>query len=323
MQATAAALAELGVAVQSIEGDEIDSAARPDVVHGFGLQAAQIRMLQERMIPVAISPIYLPRAYGRIVARSQGRSQYRRSLVRHGASFIGTSLRLRQSWKPGLSEAFSAADVLLPNSLGEARALRRDLRISTPIRVVPNGVDARGFRLPEAAQPRESVLYVGRIEPHKNQLSLIRALRGTGMSLKLVGPTHPHHEEYAELCLRAAHGQPVEFISELAHPELAHLYQAARVHAMPSLFETTGLASLEAALCGAAIVTTSAGWAREYFGAGAEYCSPASLHSIRAAVRRAWDRGPDGALRERILSNYTWEHVGRATRDAYDWLLSR
>ena len=48
------------------------------------------------------------------------------------------------------------------------------------------------------------VAYVGRIEPHKNQLGLIRELHGTGVELMIVGDEHPHHPEYVARCRREA-----------------------------------------------------------------------------------------------------------------------
>jgi glycosyltransferase involved in cell wall biosynthesis len=179
---------------------------------------------------------------------------------------------------------------------------------------VPNGADAELFTL-DSNSSRNGVLYVGRIEPHKNQLRLIRALRGTGTSLVIAGPAHPHHVRYVDQC-RAEAGPEVRFLGNVPHDRLPELYRSASVHAMPSMFETTGLTSLEAALCGCGVVSTSRGYVREYFDTLAHYCNPLDLNSIRAAVIAALD-DPRPALRERILSNFTWKHAALATRAAY------
>jgi glycosyltransferase involved in cell wall biosynthesis len=165
---------------------------------------------------------------------------------------------------------------------------------------------------------------VGRIEPHKNQLGLIEALRGAGLPLVIAGNDHPDHTEYAEACRRAGSGW-VRFVGPVPHgsPELADLYAGARVHVVASWFETTGLVSLEAALSGCSIVSTSRGHAREYLDRFATYCDPGRPDSVLAAVRQAWAAPPSPELRQRILDRYTWSHVAEATVAAYATLPPR
>ena len=220
---------------------------------------------------------------------------------------------LETSTKTALS--YESADLLLPNSEAEARTIISELGITTPTHVVPNAADAELFTPPERVA-RSGVLYVGRIEPHKNQLGLIRALRMTGIGLTIAGPPHPHHPQYFEACIAAA-GPDVVFTGALNPAELVPLYQQAQVHAMPSFFETTGLSSLEAALCECGVVTTDRGYAREYFDGHAYYCDPTSESSIRTAIATAIQR-PLTGMRERALERYTWPHAAAATVAAYE-----
>ena len=90
---------------------------------------------------------------------------------------------------------------------------------------------------------------------------------------------------------------------------------------MPSWFETTGLASLEAGLCGASIVSTDRGHAREYFGTMARYCDPSSPHSIRSAIEAALSTAQSDDLRKHIAGNFTWAHTAAKTVEAYEALL--
>ena len=73
---------------------------------------------------------------------------------------------------------------------------------------------------------------------------------------------------------------------------LASAYAAARVLALPSWFETPGLAALEAALAGCAVVVTPFGCTREYFGDRVEYARPDRPAEIGRAILRAWRDGP-------------------------------
>jgi glycosyltransferase involved in cell wall biosynthesis len=211
---------------------------------------------------------------------------------------------------------YESADLLLPNSHLEARDLIADLAVTTPIRVVPNAADPSRFRRQPSSRDRSGVLCVGRIEPRKNQLRLIEALRGTSVQVTIVGDDHPDHRAYADN-VRSAAGTHVRIIGHVSESDLVSLYQRARVHALPSEFETTGLVSLEAALCGCSIVTTSVGYAREYFRDFAWYCDPYDTASIRRAVLDALPAAEQPGLRQRILENYTWEHAAAATAAAY------
>jgi glycosyltransferase involved in cell wall biosynthesis len=331
IEKTAGALAAAGLHVRC-DYSERPELSSVDVVHGFGLSPSEIRLCHRHRVPVALSTIYWDRSYR---AEGQGGRPSARALAGRAARavrFAGSALRGRSelvehslevsAHERALATSYESADLLLPNAAGEGESIRRDLGVTTPMIPVPNGVDP-GFAAP--APPfadREYVLFVGRIDPHKNQLGAIRALRPTGIPLVLAGDDHPHHGDYARQC-RDEGGDAVTFTGPVPHDSarLGELYRGARVHLLPSWFETTGLVSLEAALAGCSVVTTSRGHAREYLGDLAWYCDPRAPVSIEEAVRLAWKNPPDPALRQRVLDRYTWDHVAEATGAAYRSLL--
>ena len=102
-----------------------------------------------------------------------------------------------------------------------------------------------------------------------------------------------------------------------ADADMANAYAAARTHALVSFYETPGLASLEAVLAGATIVATDRGSPREYFGDSAFYCQPTDLGSIKAALSAAYAAKPDPALKQRVLSEYSWARTAAATIEGY------
>ena len=322
---TSDALQRLGVPLRNSTDPDPDM-TDVDVVHGFGLNADEVQRCRSMGLRVALSTIYWGCDY-RI--KQPWRNQLRSlpSTVFRGARLSRAVLRghgevVRVCFTEARRElsmalAFAAADVLLPNTRGEAAALGRDLGVATPYIIVPNAASAGLFTPGERSfEARRRLLCVGRIEPHKNQLELIKAMDGTEIGLTIVGPAHPHHLEYFDECRRRGRGW-VEFLDSLPVSELAALYQSARVHVVPSWFETTGLVSLEAALSGCNIVTTERGYAREYLSDHAWYCDPSDSRSIREAVIAAWKSPPDTSLRTRILDNYTWDHTARATLEGY------
>lgn len=162
------------------------------------------------------------------------------------------------SWRRRLYEA---ADILLPNSQAEAEQLVRLFAIPfRKIRVVPNGFDLRyAAATPEAFRTHcgfnEFVLSCGRIEPRKNQLSLIRALKGSGLKLVLIGDAAPGCRDYYNAC-RSAADDNVTFLGPIRHDDPLHAsaYAAASCFALTSWYETPGLAALEAAATGTPLV---------------------------------------------------------------------
>ena len=160
------------------------------------------------------------------------------------------------------------------------------------------------------------VVCAARIEGIKNQLNLIKALNNTRFNLYLIGNAAPNQQDYYNECKRTAAAN-VFFINNIPQPKLVEYYSRAKVHVLPSWFETTGLSSLEAAAMGCNIVAGNRGDAKEYFDDRAFYCDPASPQSILAAVESAAGSSIDPALEQQIRTKFTWEQAALSTIRAY------
>jgi glycosyltransferase involved in cell wall biosynthesis len=281
-----------------------------------GLELA--RLARARRVPVVLSPIcwYEPRALAALEANPVRRLA---SLAAWGLRRIAPGV---PSWR---RELLQLADRVLPNSTSEATQLVRLFGARRErIRVVPNGVrPAVALAGPERFRLRYGtdafVLSVGRIEPRKNMLGLIQAALPLALPLVVIGEAPPGFEWYQEACRRAG-GQRVLWLGRLDHhdPLLASAYAAARVFALPSWFETPGLAALEAALAGCSVVVTPYGSSRDYFGDLVEYAHPHRVAEIRRALSKCWNDGPDPRLARLIASRYLWPKVAQITAEVYD-----
>jgi glycosyltransferase involved in cell wall biosynthesis len=320
-----------------------------DLVHIFNLVRPQDAMVQARhawrhRCPVALSTVYCDMwefdssartGIGGLIARRAGRDSIEL------AKAVGRAVRSRELhgglppllW-PGYQalqrELLARCDVLLPNSRSELRRIEQDLHLDISADryvTVPNGIDPVYYsseRLRGQSPPRHlaayegCVLCVGRVEGRKNQLSLIRALRGSPYRLVLAGSPAANQRAYVEdVRAEVARCPNVEWLGSVSEEEKRWLYHLARVHVLPSWMETTGLVSLEAAALGCALVVTPNGDTLEYFDGHASFCQPDDEGSIRVAVDAAHRAGPDSVLQRRILTDYTWDAAARASARGY------
>lgn len=298
----------------------VDRLANARLLHLFGMSREGLALAiaaKARGVPVVLSPIcwFEPAAFRCLPTPRARASAWASYLVRHASP-------RSPHWRRALLQT---ADAILPNSEREAAQLARLFGIEpAKFRVVPNGVDdrfsqARADQFEAQFGLRDFVLYVGRVEPRKNVLGLIEALRGGPFPLVVIGDTVPGFEHYGAAC-RARGAGFTRFIPSIEHqdPRLASAYAAARVLALPSWFETPGLAALEAALAGCRVVVTPLGCTREYFHDLVSYAHPRDPRCLRAAIEREMSRPRQPDLAKWVRNRYLWTHVARKTAEVYD-----
>lgn len=214
------------------------------------------------------------------------------------------------------------AKMILPNSIGEQKAMENLYHIQRPCVIVPNGINEKMFNNGAASFKDEFlVVCAARIEGIKNQLNLIKALNNTQFKLLLIGNASANQKAYYDQCKKIAAANVV-FTGRLSQKELSSYYRKAKVHVLPSWFETCGLSSLEAAAMGCNIVITDKGFTRNYFGKEAFYCDPQSPESIYNAVLSASKANSSWNLKERIIHEFTWTQAAKKTLQAYQMILS-
>lgn len=218
------------------------------------------------------------------------------------------------------------ADIILPNSKIEADMLARNFSIANDkFWVVPNGVDVRfAYADPDLFARKHGidnfVLYVARVMKRKNPLGVIKTCKDLHIPLVLIGDSNFGEEDYFLECRRLAKSSVnIKMIGSLPHDsaELSSAYAAAKVFALPSNFETPGLAALEAGLASCNIVITSQGCTKEYFREHAWYVDPWSFKDLKVKIKDAYEQPKSTKLKKLILRNYTWDTVARETMKAY------
>jgi len=334
---TAAFLEKLGVKVDIYTSSQKIDYSAYDILHGFNVirPADLISHFKKFKKPKLLSTIYVDYSEFELMGREGILSSVFKLIGNDNTEYLKTFMRrLRNGEKSfnieyclrghrgSLKKLIEHSNLLLPNSESEYKRLSKRYRIQKPYQVIPNAIDTSVFKKNYFSNETrsDSVISVARIDGIKNQLNLIRALRNTEFKLTLIGKPAPNHTKYYEQCQKEA-GSNTTFITELEQEELIQYYLKAKVHAMPSWFETTGLSSLEAAAMGCNLVISDRGDTTEYFGNNAFYAEPNDPQSIYKAVKMAAESPQNLSFREKIFTEYIWEKTAEKTLAAYNTCL--
>ena len=204
----------------------------------------------------------------------------------------------------------------------------RELR-SPPERttLLYGGADPARFA-PRPDEPREGVLFVGRLTPHKGVDRLLAALP-PGARLTVAGSTghdpHPPECHYPAELRRLAEGRDVRFVVPTPDAELPGLYRRARVAVLPSVHRTLygrthrvsellGLTLLEAMASGTPVVASGLGGIPEIVEDGVTgfLVPPGDVDTLRDRLAYLLDRPRvaeemGAAARECVLARFTWQ----------------
>jgi glycosyltransferase involved in cell wall biosynthesis len=305
-------------------GKLLGLAGNKDILHFIpspprSLPLRRLDRLRDRRPVLAVSPVYWS------------------SCTHHAVIAFNSHYKLRRIIKAGLKEALSHIapfitryeefDLLLPNSRVEAQLCSAHFRLkkTSLVRSVPNGIDpvprwAKDASAPTEVHEIEYILYPGVFTARKNQLGFIRAMREEDVGVVFMGGPLNDSESraYFDRCREEAPGSWL-FLGHVPHasPEFYGLMGNARVACLASSCETPGIALLEAACLGVRPAVTKEGSALEYFGQDAEYLNPLCGRSIRAAVQRAWHRGPLSDQSANNIRRLSWMNVGQGTLRHY------
>jgi glycosyltransferase involved in cell wall biosynthesis len=330
---TARELRNLGVVVDIYLANEKPDHSSYDLLHFFNIIRPDdiLPHITGTKTPFVVSTIFVDYSEYEKKAR-QGRSAILFKYLSPGlieyikvvARFLVNGEKIKSPYflfngqKRSVRKIAKSASILLPNSKSEYDRLSASYSIHTKYRIIPNGIDTKLFTplKSQALRDDRMILCVARIEGRKNQLNLIRALSNTPYRLILIGAMSTNQVNYYEQCKLAA-GPNIEFIDFLEQESLLDYYRKAKVHVLPSWFETTGLSSLEAAAMGCNIVITRKGDAFEYFREQAFYCDPESSESIFKAIDEAAKSEIPASLSSRVIDEYNWSIAAKKTKEAY------
>ncbi len=204
-------------------------------------------------------------------------------------------------------------------------------------KVIPNGVDVDRYRraVPIARwqDGTRNLLFVGRHEPRKGLLHLLKAyriLRKTGCHCRLlvVGSGPQEHEARRYVATRRLGG--VEFLGRVSDREKAQLFKTADVYVSPATGgESFGIVLLESLAAGTPIVCSDIHGYKGVVRRGREglLVPPGKPKAIAAAIAQLLN---DDELREEMADNgparaeeFSWERVTAKVDDYYGFVIRR
>ena len=205
-------------------------------------------------------------------------------------------------------------------------------------KVIPNGVDVERFQravpLTRWKDGTRNILFVGRFEPRKGVLELLRAyriLRKAGHEdtrLLLVGGGPQEREARRYVATRRLVG--VEFLGRVSDDERNQLFRTADVYVTPATGrESFGIVLLEAMAAGAPIVASDIHGYKGVVRRGREalLVPPKDPEELAAAIGRLLtDRELAAAMSEagpRRAEEFSWPRVTAKVDDYYGFVIRR
>lgn len=307
MQNTFSNLLEQGVDVSYF--DFYDKNVHYDLVHIFGLHYwhyNNVLLLKNKSYKIALSSIsYAP---GKL--RKEKLWSYIDPLMPVNTTF-------------GLNKKIlDLVDVVLPNSICEAKYLEEYHGVNkNKISVIPNGINLPNKNVnldlfTEQFGVTDYILCVGKIEPRKNQLLLIDAIKKTNLKCVFLGSAMltnvGYYQKFKDLIIddpRFIHIDYIEHNSEL----MSSLYANCKVHVLLGTNETPGLVNLEAGSFGANLIVWDCPPVKEYLKDFATYINKSNLSSLPSILENLIRLPKNHELSKFIIDNYAWSNVAART----------
>jgi glycosyltransferase involved in cell wall biosynthesis len=196
---------------------------------------------------------------------------------------------------------------------------------STPQPILPE--EARAHVKTKYGIEGDFILFVSTIEPRKNLPTLLAAyskLREsyqTTAQLIVAGHKGWLTEEVDQAMDKYKLHHQVCFLGSVPTAELAYLYHAARVFALPSFYEGFGLPPLEAMASGTPVIVSNVSSLPEVVGDAGLLLDPNDVDAWAVALQRVLT---DNALHAELsakglkrAANFSWERAARETLDVY------
>ena len=179
--------------------------------------------------------------------------------------------------------------------------------------------------------PDRYILALGTIEPRKNLIRLVDALRqlrrkDPSLSLVIVGSAGWLYQDFFQHVEKLDEPRAVLLSGFVPDTDLPGVITGASVYVLASLYEGFGLPILEAMACGTPVVCSNTSSLPELGGEAARYFDPMDAQAMAATIEGVLaDQALQEQMRElglRRAVQFSWERAARETLSVYQKLLA-
>lgn len=245
----------------------------------------------------------------------------------------------RLAWAAYQRRIVAASSALVATS-GQERDSVKKLFPQHPVAVIPNGVPFprtipnRGCR---SASDRANLLFMSRVHPVKNLLSLVQAWREVCSApsrqrwvLQIAGPDElDHTREVMVLVHSLGLESRVEFLGPVGENNKDRLLEAADLFVLPSFSENFGIVVAEALAYGLPVIASKGTPWSGLVEHGCGWWAEPTPGSLARALAEAIDLGNAErhciGLRGRDFAKvaFSWGGIGLSTMQLYEWVMGR
>lgn len=298
----------------------LDKGESPVLIHDHGIwghtNVAAWRVARSRSIPYVLSP--------------------RGMLEPWALEFKANKKKL--AWLLYQRRIIESAAAIIATSEKECENVKR-LFPKLPVAIIPNGV-----HLPDAVRVLSSkpqvksggtILFMSRIHPVKNLISLLHAWRllpqivAEGWRLVIAGPDESGHaREILSLVRELGLQDSVDLIGAVGEDQKAEVFQSADVFLLPSFTENFGLVVAEALSYGLPVIATTGTPWQELQNRGCGWWVEPTVDALTEVLREALNMDPVrlqamGQKGREYAREFDWSHIARQTADVYRWVLGQ
>jgi len=158
--------------------------------------------------------------------------------------------------------AYKLADKIIVSSESDKRFIEAKFKtLSSKIEIIPNYIDTELFKPLNLPKEKNRICFVGGLAPQKNPFNLLRAVDNLDVKLVLFGKEEMQGkvQEMAKK-IKAA---KIEFRGNIPNSQLSQELNKSELFILPSLYEGTPKALLEAMACGLPCIGTDVVGIRE------------------------------------------------------------
>ncbi|ADR19081.1 glycosyl transferase group 1 [Calditerrivibrio nitroreducens DSM 19672] len=245
-------------------------------------------------------------------------------------AFYGTlSLSQKIYSKFFLSQAISRSDLIITVSKFSKQEIRKYIPTSKNIEIIYNAVDINTFKpigdielidkiILKYNLPKNFILFVGNVKPHKNLKNLLLAIKKLDINLVVVGKKEGFitgDKTINDLINNNDLKNKVFFTGYVENEDLPVIYNLANLFVFPSLYEGFGIPPLEAQACGCPVICSNIASLSEVCGNSVIYFNPYDVDEMKEKIELVLrDENLQNELQTKGFENvkrFSWEESAK------------